>query len=161
MDELLWKVMAPIFGSFATFLLNSIANHWPESRRSALSFLKGKEWETIWYAGEDDIYVKDVVYFPKYVWFGKMNAHGKMTSPDLNGTNREYTYPISIEVSRTNVLTFKYYAQRYPLEGLMGTGCGVFNINGTEISGGWSGTVNREKYQKPVLHGRFVMKIKS
>lgn len=161
----LWKVigslLTAVLGSFATLLINAINYSLQYKRRSALSFLKGKEWETTWFVGEDEVYVRDVVTFDKYVWFGKIKGHGKMTSPDTNGTNREYIYPITFEVSRTNVVTFKYFAQRYPIEGLMGTGCGVFSINGREISGGWTGVVNRERFNKPVVHGRFLMVLKS
>lgn len=157
----IWNVIGPILGSIVTFLINAINYSLPHERRSAISFLKGKVWETTWFIGEDKIYVKDIIYFDKHIWFGKIKGHGKMTSPDENGTNREYRYPITFEVSRTNVVTFKYFAQRYPIEGLMGTGCGVFNINGREISGGWTGVVNRDKYNKPVVHGRFLMVLRS
>lgn len=157
----IWKVIGPILGYITPHLINAINYSWPQERRSALSFLKGKEWETTWLIGENGDYVKDVVSFDKHIWFGKIKGHGKMTSPDTEKTNREYKYPITFKVSRTNVVTFKYFAQHYPLEGLMGTGCGVFSIDGREISGGWTGTVDQRKYKDPVAHGRFLMVLKS
>lgn len=106
----------------------------------------------------DQIYVKDRIKMGKLIWFGRLKGYGEMTSRSENGTDRTYRYPIFFKVSKTQVLTFVYYAQKYPREKLMGTGCGTFNVNGRELMGGWSGVVNREKYGKDVIHGRFFMK---
>jgi hypothetical protein len=161
-NPLVTAIIGAIAGSVTTFLLSALSNHhFFRIRRYPLSYMIGKEWEAEWYHGDDVLYVKDVIHFGKSVWFGSIKAYGEMTSFDDNGTSRVYRYPITFKLSSTKVLTFSYYAQRFPHEQLMGVGCGSFNINGTEISGGWTGVVNPEKYGKNVIHGRLFMKSKS
>lgn len=155
--EILKYFTAPVLA----LIINAFVNGLPPQMRTATRYLSGKTWETTWFIGDDEVYVRDVVYFAKRFWFGKITGHGIMTSPDEKGTNREYKYPITLQVYPGNNLTFKYFAQRFPAEGLMGTGCGKLNIDARKIDGGWSGTVNQEKYKKSVIYGRFVMELKS
>jgi hypothetical protein len=147
--DLVIALIGALAGAIFTFIGNLLNNIALVRNKNILTFLKGQAWECEWFDDKNELYVRDKIRMNKHIWFGRLKGLGQIES--------SFIYPIYFKVTNNEVVTFVYYAEEFPKQKLMGTGCGTFNANGTVLTGGWSGVVDQERFGKPIMAGRFSM----
>ncbi len=94
------------------------------------------KWSADWFYEDGTLYVSDEVAFSRWITNTQFEGYGVVTYPDHD---KQYTYSITGEVSRTGVVVLVFKAERFPTEANIGTACLQLSINAQTLTGSWTG----------------------
>jgi hypothetical protein len=140
------EVIVALIGAAATIIVALITNGVKllnikrRRKKREIPDLTNTRWNGIWYIGETDEYVKDIIELGD--WTGEDTIEGKATIIWSKGrVSGGYIYPIKITIYPQRVVLLTYTAEKFPEQALVGSGSLMLAANSKTLEGHWCGIV--------------------